>query len=443
MIFREHIILFIVIVAVSSVLLLSSSYAAAVFFAFSFLFLCLKAAMGKSLHFSIITIPSLFMFSYFVLMSLPSLYWFFRSDSSARFTYLLAVQSVLVMFPIGMALAMAARRRGFSSARTFLFGSFEPAKTDGMFFPLFLFFLLFSLPVLALYFFYAPHVQLVETFRNSEAIDATVFRFAENALPEFLQLAFEFLRRFALPFSTFYVFFIAKSGKPSWKISFWLLFIFSLIVSSLTLDRAEPVALFGMLIVAHLLAMRSSFFELAKNRKLLGVLVLAMAAGGLISIFQYQGVFSFQKTLQTTWYVFSSRIFLSPSFMALRAFHEFPDITPFLYGSSIKLVGFVTSLRTTAYYPATFVGDLWRNFGFLGVLVGSAALGFFFQYVQDAFFLKRNAVSLSLYVVFLLNAIWLIFGNAFGTVSIATFVFGLMLLYVVRLTIHRAPVQVV
>lgn len=434
MVLREDFLLGLLIISVFVMLLFSSLHAAVVFLAFSSCFLCFKVALGRHLRFGIITIPSLFMLAYLILISLPSLYWFLRSDSPARFVYLLAVQSVLVAFPVGMAFALAIRRRAPSLLREFLYGPPETPKIDGMFVPLVVFLFMCTLPVLAFYFLYASHVQLFEAMRGTRAIDAEAFRFAEDALPKLLQLAFEFLRRFALPFCMLYAYFLMKFGAVSWRFAFWPLFVVTLIVSSLTLDRAEPVALFVMAVLAYLLAAKYSLFELAYKPKLWGALALALIAGGLISIFQYQGAFSVQKAIQTTWHVLTSRILLSPSFMALRAFREFPELTPFLHGASVKLVGFFTSVDVVAYYPASFVGDLWRNFGFAGVLTGSVFLGFFFQYVQNVFFVKRSAAALSLYVIFLVNAVWLIFGNAFGTMSIIVFLFGLMLLHVLRLT---------
>lgn len=439
---KEFIFLFFIFSGLAGFLAFHQDWHALQIVALFWFSLCaLKALVGDALRFSRPTLPSLFLFAYIALMAVPSVKWFFEAPSAVNIRYLFSVQSVLAAFPFGVALAVCITRNASVHTKAFLYGVLQKTKADKAAFPFFLFFLISTIPILFLYAYYAHRIQLLDILRSaSPSVGAEEFRFAQKEVPDFVHILFEFLRRFALPFSMLYAYFLSSFSGISWKRAFWVLFAVTLLTSSLTLDRAEPVALFIMLIFAHILIKKTSVFAFMRNAKLLGIAALAMVAGGLISIFQYQGTFSVSRAIATTWHVFFSRIFLDPSFMALRAFREFPDVSDFLHGSSIKLLGLVSGTEAVSYYPASFVGDLWRNFGFWGVVIGSMGFGFFFQYVQDAFFQRKSAFTLSVYVIFLVNAIWLIFGNALGTVSLMVFAFGLILLGLVRLlSWHTQP----
>ncbi|MFH1657164.1 MAG: O-antigen polymerase [bacterium] len=404
---------------------------------FGLVFIVEKIILGDSLRFAYLTLPSFFLFFYIILMSFPSLFLFSEIDSSIRYTYFVAIQSVLVTFPLGVGLANLFSRNPSAIIKNFLFSKLTKTKEDHKFTPLFLMMFFSSAPILLFYYLYAEHIQLIEIIKSyPTSIDPVTLRFAESQLPEILQLLFEMLRRLALPLCVLFAYFTSHFYKAEWKIIFWITFFLTLIISCLTLDRAEPIALMVAMVLAYLLIRGRSIFKIF-DAKLIIIVFIAMVMGATISVFQYQSDFTLSRFVGNIGYVFFHRIILGAADMALRAFQHFSDPSLFLHGQSIKILTPLLGLDYIAYYPATFVGDLWRNFGWFGVIIGSIVYGFLFQLIQIKLFIKKSIPVLSIYVILLINVIWPIFGNALGTVSVVIFFLSVLFLWLIKLTYRK------
>jgi len=118
--------------------------------------------------------------------------------------------------------------------------------------------------------------------------------------------------------------------------------------------------------------------------------------------------------------------------MARVTFEEFDTAEKFLYGKSIRLL----SLFGVEFHSVTspsFIAELWLNFGWFGVIVGTVALGFVLQFIQLTFFKKKTAPILSAYILLILNGAWLIYGHVFSTMSVSVYLFILLFLLYLRL----------
>ena len=60
--------------------------------------------LGQSLKLSRVTLPSVFLGAYFLFMAIPSVLWFSVSNHPIKFTYLVAMQIVPIVFLIGVRL---------------------------------------------------------------------------------------------------------------------------------------------------------------------------------------------------------------------------------------------------------------------------------------------------------------------------------------------------
>lgn len=386
-----------------------------------------KISLGESLKLSYLTIPSFFLLFYIILMALPCFAHFSLMKTPIRNTYFLAIQSVLITFPLGVCLANFFTKKPAVIIKNFLQEKITKTPTDKKLISILLILFLSAIPIIILYYLFVEHIQLFEALKSfSSKVDVVDLRFAQKTAPDLIQGLFELLRRLFLPLCVLYFFFIAFLYKKKWEIVVLIFFILSLLVSSLTLDRAEPVALFIMMALAYLLAKNMPIHKII-TPKLLIIILLAIVAGALISIYQYQGTFSLARLINNIKYVFWNRIVLDPSFMASWAFRDFPGPL-FLSGGSTKLLSLLTGATYNPIYPAGFVGDLWRNFGWPGIITGSIILGFVFQLIQLKLFKNKNLLTLSLYVILMINTIWLIFGHILGTISVAIFVLSLLLL---------------
>lgn len=180
-----------------------------------------------------------------------------------------------------------------------------------------------------------------------------------------------------------------------------------------------------MMIVAYLLRMRRSIIRIV-NVKLVALFLVALVLGGVISVLQYQSEFTFDRVTGNIWYVFFDRMILNPSMMASRRFMIFDDPSTFLHGRSIRWLS-VFGVDNVTLAPSGFVSDLWTDFGWIGVIVGSILLGYVYQYAQLKMFRRKTTATLSLYVIMLANSVWIIYGRLLGTMSMSVFVLAFLL----------------
>ncbi len=402
-----------------------------------FLFLYLKKRLGDSLCFNHLTLPAFFMLMYLIMVPFGAIATFEEMDHPIRHTYLLAMHSVFVTFPIGIVLADAAVKNPSRILQGYITSRMEVTQNDVRFMPVFKILLLSAVPILLAYFLYSEYIQLIEVIRNYPTnIDAVTLRFAgDDDLPRVVQFAFELLRRFMLPLCALYAYLMsAATQKSGWKYAFRVLFVCTLIVTSLTLDRAPPLAFIVMFILAFVLRQKKAQLTNIVKTRLIIIFVAAMTVGGIISVLQYQSDFNLQKVVADSWYVFSFRILQDAPYMASLAFGAFNDSSTFLYGSSMRILSVLpgfhyvesgTSINYAAA-PVGFVADLWRNFGWLGVIAGSILIGFAYQMIQLKLFIRKTILTVSLNVILLVGCIWIIHGNVLGVMSTGVLLFGVL-----------------
>lgn len=402
-----------------------------------FLFLYQKKRLGDSLCFNHLTLPSFFMLMYLILIPFATIGAFKEMDHPVRHTYLMAMQSVFVTFPIGIALANAVVKNPSRILQGYVRSQMEVTQNDLRFMPIFTILLLSAVPILVAYFLYSEYVQLIEVIRKyPTSIEVETLKFAgSDDLPRVVQFAFESLRRFILPLCALYGYLMASSTqKLGWKYISPVLFVSTLFVSSLTLDRAPPLGFIVMFILVFLLRRRKAQLTNIFKIRLIIIFVAAMTLGGIISVLQYQSDFNLQNVGADIWYVFSFRILQDAPHMASIAFETFNDSSTFLYGSSMRILsvlpGFHYEESLSSIYsvatPVGFVADLWRNFGWLGVVGGAILIGFAYQMIQLKLFIRKTILTVSLNAIMLVGCVWIIFGNVLGVMSTSVLVLGVL-----------------
>ena len=394
-------------------------------------FYCARLMIGKPLSFSAMTIPSFFLLGYLFILVLPAVLLLHTTQSEFRYYYLTALLLGLVCFPAGVWAADLGLRSGSPEQRQ----GTDPHRIvrregDFRFILPFKLFLVISLLILAAFWTLSEHIQLIDLLRGIPTSDND--RFEQIYLPPSLQLLFEVARRVLLPICALYAFFMNRLYGGKWKLIFIAVFALSFFVAVLTLDRSPPLGLLAMLALAYFVANKGT----GRVRWLIiaPIVILAMILGGIISIFQYQSEhISMDQVLATAWYVATERIFGSPFTMAIRAFELFNDKTMFLNGEYIRLFSvlpgrvYVESIDGIgpqyAAAPVTFIGDLWRNWGWSGIIAGTFFFGYVFQAIHASLFNKATIARATIYVLLLLGSLQLLHGNAFGIVS-SSIIFG-------------------
>jgi len=222
--------------------------------------------------------------------------------------------------------------------------------------------------------------------------------------------------------------------------------------AALTLDRVVPFLMIVLLIMARI-CLKGFRFTAAISLRNVGILVIACSVAGIISIYQYQKhEFDWSRAIDTTMYILYYRILYSPALMASYSFMTFDYDSGFLYGEYVRLFSvllgrdYIESLDTFgpsfALSPVTFVGDLWRQCGWRGVLVGGVVYGFIYQMIQMLLLSPRSktAIGLTLFTTFCLSGIYIIFGNAFGIMAMSALAICFTAALFYRfVTAHRTP----
>lgn len=394
-------------------------------------FLIGKNLVGRSLSFSHLTVPATFMFAYFLMMVLPSIYTFGEMDHPIRYTYLMAVQSVLITFPLGVYICDFFYPRPGETIVRFFDGRPGHSHDGDRYAGVVRVGIVVSIPIVVVFFMYSKYVPLWEMIKQYPTpVDAVALRFASNDSPLVVQFLFEILRRMILPVCTLFALFRSELPGGRWRRMYWALVLYTLGVSMLTLDRAPIFALIVMLVLGRALARNWSLRSAVTSVHAWKWIPLLGVLGGFISILQYQSDILWDTFIYNAWYVLSHRIFVDPSYMAAHyGFERFDDRGQLLHGRDVRLFSlfggnYVDSVNgigdpRNTVAPVTFVGDLWRNWGWSGVILGTIVMGAAIQFIQLRLIQRKNPMSMSLQVILILTAFYLIPGGALGIMTTA------------------------
>jgi oligosaccharide repeat unit polymerase len=362
--------------------------------------------------------------------------------SPNKSSYLHALIAALLVFPIGVWSALP-RPAGRIPARAATAPRSRAFPSDRHLTAHWRLLLIASIVIVCLFFLLSSHVQFIDLLRGIPTSDND--RFSQAELPKELQFFFEIARRVFLPVCAVFAYFMSCIEPAKWRMTFWLTFGFAFFVSVLTLDRSPPLGLLGMLAVAFFLQHRGN------ARALIGVALLLVGSlllAGVISIFQYQNDrFSLGQAFDTAWYVATMRLFESPFIMATRAFDAYNYDTRFLYGADIRLFSILPGFHYVesatdwsdplAVAPVTFIGDLWRNWGWPGILIGAFGFGYMFQRIQNQLAGESTAARATMLTLLLLGALGILHGKALGVVTMGIIVCGWLMCLFINQVVDR------
>ena len=397
-----------------------------------------------------LSLPAVFMAVYVGLVAVPALFHYRDSQSLARFDYLLAIQSVLLVFPLGvLAVRVFALRRVptiGTSARPI-----RISRLDLKIEPVFWVMLFLALTGSALFVLYSTTVPLGKIFmQEGSSLDAIGPRFEAYRQPLWVQFAYAMSRRLLFPLCTLYAYYRGLASPPWRLFSVWLA-VTAIVCCALSLDRGPIVMLMGMLLLAKVTRYENIWSWRAIRTSTLTIALIVLL-GGFITAWQYKNIVALQDIIDGIAHFGVNRLLNAHSEMALRSFETFPTPEHFLEGRFVRLFAILTGgeyVRTEVgtlldrlhYLPVTFVGDLWRNWGWPAVLIGSFMYGMIFAVIETWSSSAYRSVSLlSLRCLLVLNALVIIPGGAFGIATSAVLCVGCVgVLYVNRASMRHAP----
>lgn len=419
--------------------------------AFFTFFLFKKIFLGNSLKLTHLTLPSFFIIIYILLMSLPSILWFYSSTTKpSRYTYFLAMQSVLISFPLGVLLANALFLDPSIPSRIvkdFSYSSLVKTRHDSYIFPFWILMLFSSIIIVIIYILFASYVPLIGAIVAYGEMPSELVRSSMYDQGDALHYAHALMSRFFLPFCIMYSYFMAYIYKGRWKYLFLITILLAMFTFFLTFDRVYPLEAFILLILAtyfknknNQLISTSRFpstfkIHLVSTSKIrlaiyiLAILALAMVAGGVVSRTQYNLPLNLTVIWNTSIGFLIDRVFLDASYMSYIYFETVNNPNLFLHGKSLHVL--ISSLFGVEFYPTispSFVAELWINFGWFGVLVGTTIIGFILQFIQLWLFRKKSIPTLSFYILLLLNGTWIIYGHILATMVISVYLLSVLFL---------------
>lgn len=403
-----------------------------------FIFFLFKLKLGYSLSFKHLTVPSFFLLIYFSFLFLPSILAIEILTGDIKYWYGLSICSVFLTVPTGMLFYNSTHRHTSLKIKHYCLDKLKETRTDITF--KYFFFISCGLILFStlLYTQFADFIQLFEIIKAYPTkYDVLEFRFGAEKVPKLILGLFELSRRLLMPLCIMYLYTMSRVKKGKWKLLFYSLFPLALFISLLTLDRAPPVSIFGALaILAFILPSKRIIF---KYLKVLTFVILAGLMGGLVSSVQYQSPVDIDSVIFKSKYVLSYRIAQDAAFTSAKTFAVYDNDSKFLGGQYIRMFSFLPGrtfrkslenidergLRIIG--PATFVGDLWRNWGFPAVLLGGMWVGFFYQYIQAKILHKKSITGTTVKIIIFIASIWIIWGNMFGIVTTGVMVLSVIL----------------
>lgn len=425
-------------------------------------FLFKKIFLGNSLKLTRLTLPSFFIIAYIILMSLPSMNWFFSFTHPIRYTYFLAVQSVLISFPLGVLLANVLfldPSVPSKIVKDFLYSSLLKTRHDSYIFPFWILMLFSSILIETIYILTSNYVPLIGALTAYGEMPGKIVRSSIALEGDPIHYAHALTARFFLPFCLLYSYFMAYIYKGGWKYLFWITLLLTMVISLLTFDRGYPLGVFILLalaiyfknnqLISTIRFPSTSKIHLVSRSKIrlaifiLVIIALAMVVGAIISRTQYNLPLNLSIIWNTSKSFFIDRVLLDPSYMACFYFEVFNDPRTFLYGKSIHIL--VSSLFGVEFHPTIspgFLAELWINFGWFGVFMGTSIIGFILQFIQLRLFRKKSVPTLSIYILLLLNGAWIIYGHILATMVISVYLPGvLFLIYLKRRRVNLPGVS--
>jgi len=358
-------------------------------------------------------LPGIFLASYLAMIIIPAPLVYFNSpQSQERVTFLLATNLGFIFFIFGIVAMGIFFPSSTKEVRVWLT---KPLLSRPIFKPISIVLLAACLLSLTLYISTVGELPIFMALRGGSSVLALAFA-RENALkliPGKIEYLFSLLRSTLLPFVTSLLLVIAiSSRKTTWKFLFVVALISTLIMSVATLEKS-PTAFFVLMLFFTWLLAHGRRFSL-KPTHLIPIGILAFIFPVAVLIAGY-GTSSPARILDSI----IRRLFYLPSEVLYNYFLYFPRAQNFLLGRSLPYISKlfpsgpfpVANMVCLFMYPdaflqscsanAAYVGYLWADFGWAGILLGSFLCGMVLQGIQLLILrLPKSAPTIAIQAMF-------------------------------------------
>jgi len=416
-------------------------------------------AMGV-LRLKNLTIQKTFFWTYTLFVYVPSLFVFAKGDDPFRIVYLICTTSVLVVVPLGSLVARVTTSGcGVDDEEYYA----RPVvgldnRAWRLIYPLLLGAAL--IPVI-LYLMLTPRIALLEAITHPHAytylLQAREQSFKVIPVSPALKYIFGWCRVVFLPY-------LAMVALVTWRATrrpFWLVCVITstllaLVYASLSLAKLPVAWVVLLLCIASYTARRQ-----IRLRELLLMVLLTLSLPATLMVL----VLPESRWLGSSYLVgipqeFYRRLCWVPAWVLYHYFKVFPHDIEFLHGQSVGL--WTTLVEPARFFPvaqyvydymnphsrvasglanAPFIGNLYADFGVLGVLLGGFLAGLLMQLTHDYVTRKPKSPPFVAAYAYFLCSFYLLNHTAFPVVLSTNGVIlmlGLLLVFDYLSTILRA-----
>lgn len=405
--------------------------------------LLLMHATTRAFNLRRLTIPTVFYFTYLVMIFLPSFWVYVEKPSPYRDWYMIAVISLLLTLPLGILTANAFLRFRAREIRDYFEAEVEERAPGHDVFLGHLLLVLGAIGIACVYVLQVGTTPLQHLIANPGDVDQlTLMREQtfklldprwETSESTYLFYAYLFLRTLFFPFlilSTFGYYQLTR--QRNWLLLFLATFTFGCLYAASSIARA-PVAAIFMRLFFFLYVLKSRL----SMRLVVVFTVLIISFPLLITAYGY----GTDTGLLLGFERIALRFTYTPAEDLYYYFEIFPDHHDYLYGHTLikpflKVVGadyfyienyvhryISPNAPESGHANAAFLSNLHADFGLAGVIFGGFFVGWMIQAFQIYTFRQKKTVySMALYA-FLVYAIWAL---NFGSITSILLVNGML-----------------
>lgn len=316
-----------------------------------------------------------------------------------------------------------------------------PSATDARLYAKLYKFAIFFVGCAAIYvFFYAFFSGLNKLFLLGGDLDSSTFRFVgydDSSI--ILQLPLELARRILLPLVCVYAaatYYYGRARRDGW------LFVLTLVALSvgaiLTLDRAPVLlAIVTLMFCLYIYVPTNLIFSVVH---LPIFLVILPMAGSVVTMLQHNLTdFDFALIMEQASAVAVNRIWLDPLYMSCRdSFNLFDGwnnclLLKYSRITSLFTGEYVGSYSDNSQYitPVGVVGDVWRNLGYIGMVIVPISLALCLIYIGTKMNNSRPVFAYLILFVSVEFSFYINYGNMF------TYGAALLLIFILWMTGKR------
>jgi hypothetical protein len=298
---------------------------------------------------------------------------------------------------------------------------------------------IFIKPLNLIFFLFFIFQTLPKILLIGSDIDPNEFRllgFDDRSLH--LTFILEIARRGVYPIICLFLLLFYKKNKMNYDILFYQSWLIFFLISLTNLDRG-PIFLFFAIIIFYNLIIRDNTKFNKYFITLLLIIILSVILA-LLTYVQYNILdFEFETIKNLTFNIILKRIILDPSITSYRySFELIRNSDDFLHLKYSRLFSlftgtYINSQSDKSIYvtPVGIVGDLWRNFGYLGIII----FGFFTTLALN--YLNNLYIKSSYYMIHISNLLVFILVGAIifgGVFSYQPFFLFLLIIFLNKIT---------